>query len=65
MSILWVHMNCTHFLNVLHSPKIEFVICGDINVNNLTDSHSKQNLNLMLLSYNLSSTAKLPNKSSK
>jgi hypothetical protein len=23
-------------LNVLHSPKVEFVICGDINVNSLT-----------------------------
>lgn len=62
MSILWVHVNCTFFLNVLRSAKIEFVICGDININinSLTDSHRKQNLNLMLLSYNLSSTVNFP-----
>jgi hypothetical protein len=55
-------VNCTFFLNVLRSPKIEFVICGDININNLTDSHRKQNLNLMLLSYNLSSTVNFPTR---
>jgi len=43
-------------LNVLHSPKPEFVICGDINVNYLNDNR-KQNLDsLLLLSYKLSRT---------
>jgi hypothetical protein len=43
-------------LNVLHSPTIESIICGDINVDYLTDSNRKQNLDSLLLSYNLSST---------
>jgi hypothetical protein len=55
-------MNGMFFLNVLRSPKIEFVICGDMNVNNLTDSHRKQNLNLVLLSYNLSSIVNFPTR---
>jgi hypothetical protein len=38
------------------------MICGDKNVNNSTDSHRKQNLNLMLLSYNLSSTVNFPTR---
>jgi hypothetical protein len=36
--------NFDHFLNrveTVHSPKAEFVICGDINVNYLMDSNRK------------------------
>jgi meiotically up-regulated gene 157 (Mug157) protein len=47
-------------LNVLHKPKPEFVICGDINVTFLNDNR-KQNLHsLLLLSYNLSRTVNYP-----
>ena len=38
------------------------MICDDKNINNLTGSHRKQNLNLMLLSYNLSSTVNFPTR---
>jgi len=48
-------------LNVLHSPKPEFVICGDINVNYLNDN-GKQNLDPLLLSYNLSGTVHFPTR---
>lgn len=36
-------------LNVLHSQKIEFFTCGDINVNYLPESNIKQNLDSLLL----------------
>jgi meiotically up-regulated gene 157 (Mug157) protein len=47
-------------LNVLHSPKVEFVICGDINVNYLIDSNRKLNVDSLISSYNLSSTVNFP-----
>ena len=37
-------------ISMLHSPKTEFILCGDINVNCLVDSNRKQNLDLLLLS---------------
>jgi hypothetical protein len=47
---------------MLHSPKTEFIICGDINVNYLVNSNRKQNLDSVLLSYNLSSTITFPTR---
>jgi hypothetical protein len=49
-------------LNVLHSPEVEFVICGDINVNCHTDSNRKLNLDSLSSSYNLSSTVNFPTR---
>jgi hypothetical protein len=55
---MWKH----GLLNVLHSPKVEFVICGDINVNYLIDSNRKLNVDSLLSSYNLSSTVNFPTR---
>jgi hypothetical protein len=49
-------------LNILHTPKNEVVICGDINVNYLVDNNRKTCLNSLLLSYNLSSIANFPTR---
>jgi hypothetical protein len=49
-------------LSMLHSPKTEFIICGDISVNYLVDSNRKQNLDSLLLSYNLSITITFPKR---
>ncbi|PNF30772.1 hypothetical protein B7P43_G06180, partial [Cryptotermes secundus] len=61
--------NFNHFLNrletilnVLHSSKVEFIICGDININYLIDSNRKLNLDSLLSSYNLSSTVNFPTR---
>jgi exonuclease III len=48
-------------LNVLHKPKPEFVICGDINVTYLNDN-KKQNFDSLLLSYNLCRTVNFPTR---
>ena len=39
-------------LKYLHKPKLEFIICGDFNVNFFIDSSSAQQLTLLLRSYN-------------
>jgi hypothetical protein len=40
-------------LKSLYNSKIEFIICGDVNINYLTDTHRKNQLNSLLISYNL------------
>jgi hypothetical protein len=40
----------------LYSPKSEFIICGDINVNYLNENNRKQQINSLLKTYNLSPT---------
>jgi hypothetical protein len=49
-----------HFLRLLDStskflqkPKTEFVICGDMNVDYVTDNHWRKQLSLLLNTYNL------------
>jgi exonuclease III len=43
-------------LKYLYSPKSEFIICGDINVNYLKENICKQQINSLLKTYNLSHT---------
>ena len=38
----------------LYQPKIEFIICGDINIDYLSDSYKKPQLTQLLDSYNIS-----------
>jgi hypothetical protein len=40
-------------LNTIYSSSVEFIVCGDINVNYLKDSSKKKQLNTLLLSFNL------------
>jgi hypothetical protein len=44
-------------INYLYNAKSEFIICGDINMDFLTESHNKQCLISLLTSFNLTSTA--------
>jgi hypothetical protein len=43
-------------LKYLYSPKSQFIICGDINVNYLNENNRKQQINSLLKTYNLSPT---------
>jgi hypothetical protein len=47
-------------LNTWYSNKIEFVICGDINVNYLENCNKRQQLNALLQTYNLTGTVTFP-----
>ena len=47
-------------LNSLHNQKMEFIISGDININYLEKSNKKQQLDNLLVTYNLRSTIHFP-----
>jgi hypothetical protein len=47
-------------LRLLYSCKSEFFICGDFNINYLTDTHRKNQLNSLLILYNLFSMVDFP-----
>jgi hypothetical protein len=49
-----------HILQFHHKNNIEFVICGDINVDYLENNRKKAQLNNMLKTYNLTSTVYFP-----
>jgi endonuclease/exonuclease/phosphatase family metal-dependent hydrolase len=49
-------------LKSLHKSKTEFVICGDINVNYITDNHWKEQLSLLLSTSNLVYTVDFPTR---
>jgi hypothetical protein len=40
-------------LKYLYNPKSEFLICGDLNIDYLSDSNRKKQINLLLTTYNL------------
>jgi len=40
---------------LLYTPKLHFIICGDININYLNESENKNQLDKLLPSYNLTS----------
>jgi endonuclease/exonuclease/phosphatase family metal-dependent hydrolase len=49
----------------LSTIKSNLIICGDVNVNYLRESHRKSQLNTLLNSYNLSSIVQFLNKTYK
>jgi hypothetical protein len=62
--------NFVHFLNSLDrvlnticGSGVEFIICGDININYLQDTPKKKQLNSLLLSFNLFSITDFPTRS--
>jgi exonuclease III len=62
--------NFVHFLNSLDrvlnticGPGVEFIICGDININYLQDTPKKKQLNSLLLSFNIFSIIDFPTRS--
>ena len=52
-------------LKYLYKPKVEFIICADLNVNLLTDSSTAQQLTLLLQSYNLFHITDFPTTTTK
>jgi len=52
-------------LRRLHTVTTEFIICGDINIDYLTDSNKKSRLEALLKTYNLTSVVKFPTRTQK
>ena len=52
-------------LNTWCSNKIEFVICGDININYFENCKKRQQLDALLQTYNLIGTVSFPTRKSK
>jgi hypothetical protein len=47
-------------LNHIYDNSIDIILCGDFNINYLTENHNKQLLDSLLASYNLYSTVNFP-----
>jgi len=52
--------NLDSVLNTRYSKKIEFVMCGDININQLENCKKRQQLDALLQTYNLIGTVSFP-----
>jgi len=57
--------NLDSILNTWNSIKIEFVICGDININYLENCNKRQQLDALLQTYNVIGTVSFPTCKSK
>jgi len=57
--------NLDSILNTWHSNKVDFVICGDININYLELCNKRQQLDAQLQTYNLIGTVSFPTRKSK
>jgi hypothetical protein len=49
-------------LQSLYTPMLHFIICGDININYLNESKNKNQLDNLLLSYNLTNIINFPTR---
>jgi endonuclease/exonuclease/phosphatase family metal-dependent hydrolase len=49
-------------LNSLHNPKMEFILCGDLNINYIGTNNKKTQLDNLLSTYNLTGTAHFPTR---
>jgi hypothetical protein len=49
-------------LRPLHKTELKLIICGDINIDYLTDNERKKQLDAVLLSYNLAATVHFPTR---
>ena len=52
-------------LRKLYNATLDFIICGDINIDYLKNTEKKNQLDNLLLTYNLTSTVNFPTRSSK
>jgi len=57
--------NLDSILNTWYCNKIEFVICGDININYLKNCKKRQQLDALLQTYNPMATVSFPTRKSK
>ena len=51
-----------NIINKIYTPRVHLIMCGDININYLTESKEKQELNNILHSYNLISVINFPTR---
>ena len=71
MAVYWAPTgNFNLFLNrlddiikTLHKVDLQLIICGDINIDYLTDNNKKRQLDAVFLTYNLSTTVYFPTRS--
>jgi hypothetical protein len=49
----------------LYNPTLEYIICGDINIDYLTNNDKKNQIEALLLTYNLTSTVNFPTRCQK
>jgi hypothetical protein len=52
-------------LKSLYTPKVEFLICGDLNTDYLSNSSRKEQFSILLNTYNMSHTVNFPTRSEK
>jgi exonuclease III len=52
-------------LKLLYNPKIDLIVCGDININYLENSNKVKQLNALIQTYNLIHTVSFPTRISK
>jgi hypothetical protein len=57
--------NLDSILSIWYSNKIEYVICGDININYLENCKKRQQLDALLHTYNIIRTVSFPTRKSK
>ena len=50
-------------IKTLHKVDLQLIICGDINIDYLTDNNKKRQLDAVFLTYNLSTTVYFPTRS--
>jgi endonuclease/exonuclease/phosphatase family metal-dependent hydrolase len=49
-------------LKSLYKPKVEFLLCGDLNIDYLSNSSRKQQFSILLNTYNMSHTVNFPTR---
>jgi len=49
-------------LQLLYTPALHIIICGDININYLTEHEQKQQVNNLLLMYNITAIVNFPTR---
>jgi len=57
--------NLDKILQLLHTPALHIIICGDINMNYLTENDQKRQVDNLLLMYNLTAIVNFPTRISK
>jgi hypothetical protein len=55
-------MDLEHIQQLIYNPKIDFIICGDINLNYLEGTNKVKQLNALFKTFNLISTVTFPTR---
>jgi hypothetical protein len=55
-------IHLVQILHMLYNPKIDVIICGDININYLEETNRVKQLNALLKTYNLTNIFTFPTR---